>query len=126
MLLGTLMLGLAGALGTAREGSFKTSGLALVVIGAVLGIVGVLGQLATVAGMTTQVVSGTALVSEVTIYAAVFVVGAIIAVVCEALLLMGKSKGNGAGIAGLGLVVSVAAVFVARLVFYALEVNIGL
>jgi anaerobic dimethyl sulfoxide reductase subunit C (anchor subunit)/Tat-targeted selenate reductase subunit YnfH len=125
MLLGTLLLGLAGALDVAKSSGYKACALALTIIGAAAGAIGLFGQLALAADITTPSASGGALVSEVVAFAIVFAVGAVLALVCQAWLLVGKGKGAGTGLAGAGVLVSLAAVLVARLAFYALEMNIG-
>jgi anaerobic dimethyl sulfoxide reductase subunit C (anchor subunit)/Tat-targeted selenate reductase subunit YnfH len=125
-LLGTLLLGLAGAFAAAKASSYKTTAITLTVLGTLLALIGVLGQLAAAAGIDVPTASGAALVSEVALFAVVFVVGALVALILQIRLFTGKGKSTGTSLAGVGLLVSVVAVFVARLAFYALEMNIGL
>ena len=115
MPLGTLVLGLAGALPDALKGSFKTAGIVVAAAGAVLAM--------GVGGMGNALVSGADLVADVTIYLAVAVASLVLAAAGTVAALLGKSP---VAMAGFGAVMAVIGIFVARLVFYAVQLSVGL
>lgn len=122
-LFGSFVLALAGSLESACKGSFKTAILALAIIGAVVAIVAVAAHFALVSGITTALVSGGALTSELVAYLVVFIVLALIALVCQWIAVTKKPT---VGITVLGTIVALVAVFVARLIFYAMQISVGL
>ena len=123
MPLGTLVLGLAGALPDALKGSFKTVGIVVAAAGAVLAIGGFCVQVMGVGGMENALVSGADLVADVTIYLAVAVASLVLAAAGTVAALLGKSP---VAMAGFGAVMAVIGIFVARLVFYAVQLSVGL
>ena len=123
MPLGTLVLGLAGTLPDALKGSFKTAGIVVAAAGAVLAIGGFCVQVMGVGGMENALVSGADLVADVTIYLAVAVASLVLAAAGTVAALLGKSP---VAMAGFGAVMAVIGIFVARLVFYAVQLSVGL
>ena len=123
MPLGTLVLGLAGALPDALKGSFKTAGIVVAAAGAVLAIGGFCVQVMGVGGMENALVSGADLVADVTIYLAVAAASLVLAAAGTVAALLGKSP---VAMAGFGAVMAVIGIFVARLVFYAVQLSVGL
>lgn len=123
MPLGTLVLGLAGTLPDALKGSFKTAGIVVAAAGAVLAIGGFCVQVMGVGGMENALVSGADLVADVTIYLAVAVASLVLAAAGTLAALLGKSP---VAMAGFGAVMAVIGIFVARLVFYAVQLSVGL
>lgn len=123
MPLGTLVLGLAGSLTDALKGSYKMAALVVVVVGALLAIVGFCVQVMGVGSLENALVSGADLVADVTIYLAVAVACFVLAAAGTVAALMGKSP---VGMAGFGAVMAVIGIFVARLVFYAVQLSVGL
>lgn len=121
--LGTYVLALAGALEDAKKSSFKTVAFVVALIGAVIGIGALLAHAGTVSSMDSAIMTGAALVSSVTMYLVVFVVGAVAAVVLEFFLLF--KKGSNA-LALTSTIVVVLAILIARLVFYAFKISVGL
>ena len=118
-----LVLGLAGALPDALKGSFKTAGIVVAAAGAVLAIGGFCVQVMGVGGMENALVSGADLVADVTIYLAVAVASLVLAAAGTVAALLGKSP---VAMAGFGAVMAVIGIFVARLVFYAVQLSVGL
>ena len=76
-----------------------------------------------VGGMENALVSGADLVADVTIYLAVAVASLVLAAAGTVAALLGKSP---VAMAGFGAVMAVIGIFVARLVFYAVQLSVGL
>ena len=124
-LLGFALLGgmPLGTLPDALKGSFKTAGIVVAAAGAVLAIGGFCVQVMGVGGMENALVSGADLVADVTIYLAVAVASLVLAAAGTVAALLGKSP---VAMAGFGAVMAVIGIFVARLVFYAVQLSVGL
>ncbi|MEG1830506.1 MAG: DmsC/YnfH family molybdoenzyme membrane anchor subunit [Raoultibacter sp.] len=123
MCLGTLVLGLACALNDARQTAFKTVTLILVLAGAVLAIAGLFMQLSMVGALETALCSGAALTAPMMPYAIGFAVCALLAAALEVFALI---KQGSPAICALALVLAIAGVFLARLVFYGIQISVGL
>ncbi len=122
-LLGSFVLSLAGSFKDAKETGFKTAIFAMTVVGAIIALVGVIGQVVMVSGMQNSLVYGSDLVGQAMVFFVVFIIATLAAVVLEWYALNKKASTK---MLCLGAVVAVVAVFCARLVFYALELSVGL
>jgi DMSO reductase anchor subunit len=99
------------------------SAIILIMIGAVLGIIGACGQYAVAAGILTPMTNGAAMASAVTGY----LVAAIVLIVLGAAAgIYALAKGFKTGMLASGFILIIVAVFIARLVFYALRISVGL
>ena len=117
--LGSLTLALAGVL----EDTLKAARIAVIavaVIGAVLAAFGLIGMIVTVGGMTNGTTTGAALTSGVTMYAACSVICVLASAIVVAL-----QKGTVA-LPAIATVLAVIGIFVGRLVFYALQMSVGI
>lgn len=123
MLLGALTLGLAGALEEACQTPFKAAAVALGVAGLVLGIAGAWMQYGLASGMSTALIDGAALASGATGYLAGFIVLALAGTALGAYALI---KRRSTALVGVSVAFACVGVFAARLVFYALEISVGL
>lgn len=123
MSLGTLVLALAGALLTALEGPFKKVCAVIAVAGVALAAVGLCGQAALVGSLANPVVAGADLVSAVLPWIAAATVCLVLAAAATVAALWGR---GGVVLAATASVLCVAGVFVARLVFYAMQLSVGL
>lgn len=123
MPLGTLLLGLAGSLEDALKGTFKTVGTVVVAVGALLAVVGLCVQVMGVNNLANPLVSGADVVAGVMLWLVVAVVCLVAAALANVFALKGKSP---VALAGVASVVAVAGIFVARLVFYAVQMSVGL
>lgn len=123
MSLGVLVLALAGAIPAALEGKFKAVGMGVVVVGALLAIVGFCMQVMGVNDLANALVSGATLVAGTTMYLGVAVACLVLSVAATVVALLGK---NPVALAGVAAVLAVIGIFVARLVFYAVEISVGL
>lgn len=121
--LGTLVLGLAGALGEALEGSFKTAAIAVAVVGALLAVAGLCLQVMGVNELVNPLVAGADLVADVAMWIVVAVVCLIVSALISAVSLTGKSP---VALAATSSVIALAGIFIARLVFYAVQMSVGL
>lgn len=119
----TFVLALAGSLGDACKGSFKMAAMAISVVGVVLAVGGLCIQVMGVGGMSNALVSGADLVAEVTMWLVGAVVCLIAAAAATIAACMGKSP---AALAGAATVLAVVGIFLARLVFYAVQLSVGL
>lgn len=121
--LGVLVLGLAGVLDEAREGTFKMATIAIAIVGAVLAIVGLVGQITGVNGLENAIASGAALASEATpaMIAAVVLIAA--SALAAAVALFGTAT---KALATAAPVLAVVGIFAARLAFYAVQMSVGL
>lgn len=121
--LGTLVLGLSQTLDDALKGAYRYAVLAMALLGAVLGIVGLCGQVLSVGAMFNALVLGSDLVAAVQVWLAV----AVACFVLGALAVVAASRGrNPIVLTGGAVVVLVVGIFVARLVFYAVQLSVGL
>jgi len=117
--LGSLVLALAAVL----EDTLKAARIAVIavaVIGAVLTAFGLIGMIVTVGDMTNGTTTGAALTSGVTMYAACSVICVLASAIVVAL-----QKGT-AALPAIATVLAVIGVFVGRLVFYALQMSVGI
>jgi anaerobic dimethyl sulfoxide reductase subunit C (anchor subunit)/Tat-targeted selenate reductase subunit YnfH len=122
-LLGTLMIAAAGGLSEARKTSFKIALLIVAVIGVALSVGCVWAHYAMVSGIETTIVSGAELASGLMMYLVASSICAVVAFACVTLALL---KVDGPVVVAIGLVVMIAAILIARLVFYAMQVSAGL
>ena len=121
--LGVLVLALAGALEDAAKGGFKMAALAVLVIGLVLGVAGLLVQVMGVSGMSNALVDGADLVAAA---AAPLWIGVVCMVVAAVAAFMALRNAKSAALATAAPVLAVVGVFAARLAFYAVQLSVGL
>lgn len=121
--LGTLVLGLAGTLTDTLKGSFKMAALVVVVVGALLAVGGFCAHVMGVNALVNPLMSGADLVAGVMAYLVAAVACLVLAAVANVVALMGKSP---VALAGLASVLAVVGIFIARLVFYAVQLSVGL
>ena len=121
--LGVLVLALAGALEDAAKGGFKMAALAVLVIGLVLGVAGLLVQVMGVSGMSNALVDGADLVAAAT---APLWIGVVCMVVAAVAAFMALRNAKSAALAAAAPVLAVVGVFAARLAFYAVQLSVGL
>ena len=121
--LGSLSLSLAGCLDDACKTSYSKIALVLAIVGLVLGVGGACAQFGTAAGIATAVASGAGMTAAVTVYLGGFIV---LAVAGTAIGAYSLAKKPNTGLIACSAVAVIVAVFLARLVFYALEISIGL
>lgn len=117
-----LLVALAGAKADDLA-SFKTAGLVLSVLGVVLGAGGLLMQMGAVSGLENAVYAGADLVAAAMPFIVAAVAALVAACVCTVLALRGTAP-VALGVAA--AVLAVAGVLCARLVFYALQLSVGL
>lgn len=121
--LGVLVLALAGALEDAAKGGFKMAALAVLVVGLVLGVAGLLVQVMGVSGMSNALVDGADLVAAAT---APLWIGVVCMVVAAVAAFMALRNAKSAALAAAAPVLAVVGVFAARLAFYAVQLSVGL
>ncbi|MEG1398065.1 MAG: DmsC/YnfH family molybdoenzyme membrane anchor subunit [Raoultibacter sp.] len=122
MCLGSLVLALAGALEDAGRTAFKTVVLILTVVGVVLAIAALFMQINMVSSLENALCAGAALTGPMMPYAIGFAVCAVIAAV---LGILAQVKASPALLA-VAVVLAVVGIFLARLVFYGIQLSIGL
>ena len=123
MALGALVLTLAGALDDAAKGSFKTVALAVVAVGVVLAVAAFCAHVMGVSGLSNALENGADLVSEVTSFVVLAAVLLAASGVATVLAVRGMSP---MALSLVAVVLAVAGIFVARLVFYAVQLSAGL
>ena len=123
MALGALVLTLAGALDDAAKGSFKTVALAVVAVGVVLAVAAFCAHVMGVSGLSNALENGADLVSEVTSFMVLAAVLLVASGVATVLAVRGMSP---MALSLVAVVLAVAGIFVARLVFYAVQLSVGL
>lgn len=123
MPLGVLVLGLAGSLDEALKGAFGKACAIVAIVGALLAIVGLCAQIAEVSTLVNPLIVGADLVAGVTVWVAVAVTCLVVATVATVVATAGK---NPVALATVGSVVAVVGILVARLVFYAVQMSVGL
>ena len=123
MALGALVLTLAGALDDAAKGSFKTVALAVVAVGVVLAVAAFCAHVMGVSGLSNALENGADLVSEVTSFVVLAAVLLAASGVATVLAVRGMSP---MALSLAAVVLAVAGIFVARLVFYAVQLSVGL
>ena len=121
--LGVLVLALSGALEDAAKGGFKMAALAVLVIGLVLGVAGLLGPGMSVAGMGNALVDGADLVAAAS---APMWIGVVCMVVAAASAFMALRNSKSTALAAAAPVLAIVGVFAARLAFYAVQLSVGL
>lgn len=121
--LGVLVLALSGALEDAAKGGFKMAALAVLVVGLVLGVVGLLVQVMSVSGMGNALVDG---VDLVTAASAPMWIGVVCMVVAAAAAFMALRNSKSTALAAAAPVLAIVGVFAARLAFYAVQLSVGL
>ena len=121
--LGVLVLALSGALEDAAKGGFKMAALVVLVIGLVLGVAGLLVQVMSVSGMGNALVDGADLVAAAS---APMWIGVVCMVVAAASAFMALRNSKSTALAAAAPVLAIVGVFAARLVFYAVQLSVGL
>lgn len=121
--LGVLVLALSGALEDAAKGGFKMAALAVLVVGLVLGVVGLLVQVMSVSGMGNALVDGADLVTAAS---APMWIGVVCMVVAAAAAFMVLRNSKSTALAAAAPVLAIVGVFAARLAFYAVQLSVGL
>ena len=121
--LGVLVLALSGALEDAAKGGFKMAALAVLVVGLVLGVVGLLVQVMSVSGMGNALVDGADLVTAAS---APMWIGVVCMVVAAAAAFMALRNSKSTALAAAAPVLAIVGVFAARLAFYAVQLSVGL
>ena len=121
--LGVLVLALSGALEDAAKGGFKMAALAVLVVGLVLGVVGLLVQVMNVSGMSNALVDGADLVAAAS---APMWIGVVCMVVAAAAAFMALRNSKSTALAAAAPVLAIVGVFAARLAFYAVQLSVGL
>ena len=121
--LGVLVLALSGALEDAAKGGFKMAALAVLVVGLVLGVVGLLVQVMSVSGMGNALVDGADLVAAAS---APMWIGVVCMVVAAAAAFMALRNTKSTALAAAAPVLAVVGVFAARLAFYTVQLSVGL
>lgn len=121
--LGVLVLALSGALEDAAKGGFKMAALAVLVVGLVLGVAGLLVQVMSVSGMGNALVDGADLVAAAS---APMWIGVVCMVVAAAAAFMALRNSKSTALAAAAPVLAIVGVFAARLAFYAVQLSVGL
>ena len=121
--LGVLVLALSGALEDAAKGGFKMAALAVLVVGLVLGVAGLLVQVMSVSGMGNALVDGADLVAAAS---APMWIGVVCMVVAAAAAFMALRNTKSTALAAAAPVLAIVGVFAARLAFYAVQLSVGL
>lgn len=121
--LGVLVLALSGALEDAAKGGFKTAALAVLIVGLVLGVAGLLVQVMSVSGMGNALVDGADLVAAAS---APMWIGVVCMVVAAAAAFMALRNSKSTALAAAASVLAIVGVFAARLAFYAVQLSVGL
>ena len=121
--LGVLVLALSGALEDAAKGGFKMAALAVLVVGLVLGVAGLLVQVMSVSGMGNALVDGADLVAAAS---APMWIGVVCMVVAAAVAFMALRNSKSTALAAAAPVLAIVGVFAARLAFYAVQLSVGL
>lgn len=121
--LGVLVLALSGALADAANGGFKMAALAVLVVGLVLGIAGLMVQVMSVSGMGNALVDGADLVAAAS---APMRIGVVCMVVAAAAAFMALRNSKSTALAAAAPVLAIVGVFAARLAFYAVQLSVGL
>ena len=121
--LGVLVFALSGALEDAAKGGFKMAALAVLIVGLVLGVAGLLVQVMSVSGMGNALVDGADLVAAAS---APMWIGVVCMVVAAAAAFMALRNTKSTALAAAAPVLAVVGVFAARLAFYAVQLSVGL
>lgn len=121
--LGVLVLALSGALEDAAKGGFKTAALAVLIVGLVLGVAGLLVQVMSVSGMGNALVDGADLVAAAS---APMWIGVVCMVVAATAAFMALRNSKSTALAAAAPVLAIVGVFAARLAFYAVQLSVGM
>lgn len=121
--LGVLVLALSGALEDAAKGGFKMAAPAVLIVGLVLGVAGLLVQVMSVSGMGNALVDGADLVAAAS---APMWIGVVCMVVAAAAAFMALRNSKSTALAVAAPVLAIVGVFAARLAFYAVQLSVGL
>ena len=121
--LGVLVLALSGALEDAAKGGFKMAALAVLIVGLVLGVAGLLVQVMGVSGMGNALVDGADLVAAAS---APMWIGVVCMVVAAVVAFMALRNTKSTALAAAAPVLAIVGVFAARLAFYAVQLSVGL
>ena len=121
--LGVFVLALSGALEDAAKGGFKMAALAVLIVGLVLGVAGLLVQVMSVSGMGNALVDGADLVAAAS---APMWIGVVCMVVAAVAAFMSLRNSKSTALAAAAPVLAVLGVFAARLAFYAVQLSVGL
>ena len=121
--LGVLVLALSGALEDAAKGGFKMAALAVLIVGLVLGVAGLLVQVMSVSGMGNALVDGADLVAAAS---APMWIGVVCMVVAAVAAFMSLRNSKSTALAAAAPVLAIVGVFAARLAFYAVQLSVGL
>lgn len=121
--LGVLVLALSGALEDAAKGGFKMAALAVLIVGLVLGVAGLMVQIMSVSGMGNALVDGADLVAAAS---APMWIGVVCMVVAAAAAFMALRNSKSTALAVAAPVLAIVGVFAARLAFYAVQLSVGL
>lgn len=123
MALGCLVLALSDVLADALKTAFKAAAVVGVLVGLVLAVAGLCGQVMAVSTMMNALTSGADLVAVVMPWLVAGVLCLIVSAVAVVVALRGASP---VVVLAVGSVVAVAGIFLARLVFYAVQLSVGL
>ncbi|MEF2895982.1 MAG: DmsC/YnfH family molybdoenzyme membrane anchor subunit [Senegalimassilia anaerobia] len=121
--LGVLVLALSGALEDAAKGGFRMAALAVLIVGLVLGVAGLMVQVMSVSGMGNALVDGADLVAAAS---APMWIGVVCMVVAAAAAFMALRNSKSTALAVAAPVLAIVGVFAARLAFYAVQLSVGL
>lgn len=121
--LGVLVLALSGALEDAAKGGFKMAALAVLVVGLILGVAGLMVQVMSVSDMGNALVDGADLVVAAS---APMWIGVVCMVVAAAAAFMALRNSKSTALAAAAPVLAIVGVFAARLAFYAVQLSVGL
>lgn len=121
--LGTLVLALAEALPAALQSAYKQAALIVAIVGVVLALVGLCGQVALVGGLSNAHAAGADLVAAVLPWLVSAIACLVLGCVATVVALRGRSAVVTAAAAAALVIVGV---LIARLVFYALQLSVGL
>ncbi len=121
--LGVLVLALSGALEDAAKGGFKMAALAVLIVGLVLGVAGLMVQVMSVSGMGNALVDGADLVAAAS---APMWIGVVCMVVAAVAAFMSLRNSKSTALAAAAPVLAIVGVFAARLAFYAVQLSVGL
>lgn len=122
-LMGLSILALGDGMKEATGSAFKPAMYFVLALGAALAVGAFAAHAFSVQDLSTFVVSGAALVAEVLPFIIAAIVCLVVGLGCG---LIALAKNNGVALPALGLIVVIVGVFLARLVFYALQVSVGL
>ncbi len=121
--MGACVLALAGGFDAAVEGPFKSALMALAAVGALLSVVGLGAMVAGAGSLSNALVMGSNLASEA--MGALVCAIACLLLSCVAVLAAAAGK-SPVALVLLAVVLSLAGVFAGRLVFYALQISVGI